>query len=79
MIAVLMVIAGMFQGQHVRAQFFPELEAPYARIQVEVPAGTSSEVADVIRDNLIDKSLTFAAAWDHPKKGEEDPIQNYIS
>jgi multidrug efflux pump subunit AcrB len=79
MIAVLMVIAGMFQGQHVRAQFFPELEAPYARIQVEVPAGTSAEVADVIRDNLIDKSLAFAAAWDHPKKGEEDPIQNYIS
>jgi multidrug efflux pump subunit AcrB len=79
MIAILMVIAGMFQGQHVRAQFFPELEAPYARIQVEVPAGTSAEVADVIRDNLIDKSLAFADAWDHPKKGEEDPIQNYIS
>ncbi|UCC74665.1 MAG: efflux RND transporter permease subunit [Gemmatimonadota bacterium] len=78
-IAVIMVIAGMFQGQHVRAQFFPQIEPPYARIQVEVPAGTAAEVADDIRGQLIDESLRFADEWDHPGKGQESPIQNYTS
>ncbi len=78
-IAVILAVAGMFRGQHVRAQFFPQIEAPYARMQVEVPAGTSAEVADEIRTKLIDRSLTFADEWDHPKRGEERPIQNYTS
>jgi multidrug efflux pump subunit AcrB len=78
-VAVLMLIAGMFQGQHVRAQFFPQIEPPYARIQVEVPAGTSADVADDIRTQLIGRSLAFAEEWDHPGKGEQSPIQNYTS
>lgn len=79
MIAIIMVIAGMFRGQHVRAQFFPQIEAPYARVQVEMPAGTSAEVADAVRADVIDRSLSFAADWDHPKKGDLSPIQNYTS
>jgi multidrug efflux pump subunit AcrB len=79
MIAIIMVIAGMFRGQHVRAQFFPELEAPYARVQVEMPAGTSAEVADAVRADVIDRSLAFATDWDHPQKGDLSPIQNYTS
>jgi multidrug efflux pump subunit AcrB len=79
MIAVIMVIAGMFQGQHVRAQFFPQIEPPYARVQIEVPAGMTAEVADRIRDDVIARSLAFADEWDHPKKGEENPIQKYTS
>ncbi len=78
-IAVIMIIAGLFQGQHVRAQFFPQIEPPYARMQVEVPAGTSADVADQIRTRLINKSLAFADEWDHPEKGEQSPIQNYTS
>jgi multidrug efflux pump subunit AcrB len=69
----------MFKGQHVRAQFFPEIEPPYARMQAEVPAGTSAEVADNIRSYLIERALTFADEWDHPGKGEVSPIQNYTS
>ncbi|MFQ5968369.1 MAG: efflux RND transporter permease subunit [Acidimicrobiia bacterium] len=79
MIAVILIMAGAFQGQHVRAQFFPEIEPPYARIQVEVPAGMSAEVANDIRYKLIDKSVAFGDEWDHPKKGELSPIQNYTS
>ncbi len=78
-LAVILAIAGLFKGQHVRAQFFPQLEAPYARIQVEVPAGMSAQVAGRVRDGLVDKSLAFAEEWDHPKKGEMNPIQNYLS
>jgi len=79
MIAVILAVAGMFRGQHVRAQFFPELEAPYARMQVEIPAGTAAEVASDIRNRMIERSLAFAEEWDHPKKGELNPIQDYIS
>jgi multidrug efflux pump subunit AcrB len=79
MIAVIMVIAGMFQGQYVKAQFFPQIEPPYARMQIEVPAGTSSEVADAIRTDLIAKALKFADEWDHPGVGEAKPIKDYTS
>jgi multidrug efflux pump subunit AcrB len=79
MLAVIMVVAGLFQGQYVRAQFFPQIEPPYARMQVVVPAGTSADVADAIRTDLIGKALTFADEWDHPGKGDVDPIQNYTS
>ena len=77
--AVILLIVGLFQGSHVRAQFFPDLEPPYARIQVEMPAGTSAEVANKIRYKLIDKSLKFAKDWDIKEKGELNPIQNYTS
>ncbi len=79
MIAIIMVIAGMFQGQHVRAQFFPSIEPPYARMQVEVPAGTSAEVADRIRTDLIQQAVTFGDEWDYPGKGEGSAIKNYTS
>ena len=77
--ATILLIVGLFQGSHVKAQFFPDLEPPYARIQVEMPAGTSAEVANTIRYKLINKSLAFAKSWDNPKKGDKNPIQNYTS
>ena len=78
-LAIILLIVGLFQGSHVRAQFFPDLEPPYARIQVEMPAGTSAEVANKIRYKMINKSLKFAKDWDNPEKGELNPIQNYTS
>ncbi len=78
-IAIVLIIAGLFQGSHVRAQFFPELEPPYARIQVELPAGTVAEVANGVRSRLIDKSLAFASEWEDPENGVLNPIQNYTS
>jgi len=75
--AVILIIAGLFQGSHVRAQFFPEIEPPYARIQVEMPAGTSAEVANVIRYSVIDKAVDFAHEWE--MEGKAYPIENYTS
>lgn len=77
LVTVILVIIGLFMGSHVRAQFFPELEPPYARIQVEVPAGISADVADQIRNKLIDKSLQFAKTYE--EKGLANPIVNYTS
>jgi len=75
--AIVLVIFGLFMGSHVRAQFFPDIEPPYARIQVEMPAGTSAEVADKIRYRLIDKAHDFAEEWE--MKGNLYPITNFTS
>jgi multidrug efflux pump subunit AcrB len=78
MLATILIVLGLFQGSHVRAQFFPELEPPYARIQAEVPAGMSAEVADKIRTKLIDKALAFGKEWEE-EKNEINPIINFTS
>ena len=76
-LAVIFVIAGLFLGSHVRAQFFPEIEPPFARMQIEMPAGTSAEVANEIRYSVIDKAVEFAHEWE--KEGKAYPIENYTS
>jgi multidrug efflux pump subunit AcrB len=75
--AVILTISGLFSGSHVRAQFFPDIEPPYARIQVEMPAGTSAEVANEIRYRLISKAEQFAKEWE--SDGKTNPIENYTS
>jgi len=78
-IAIIFIIIGLFQGSHVRAQFFPSIEPPYARIQAEVPAGTSAKVANQIRYDLIDKSFAFGEKWKDSIKTTLDPIQHFTS
>jgi multidrug efflux pump subunit AcrB len=75
--AIVLIIFGLFTGSHVRAQFFPDIEPPYARVQVEMPAGTSAEVANKIRYRIIDKAHDFADEWE--KKGNLYPITNFTS
>ena len=76
-VAMMLVIIGLFQGSHVHAQFFPSLEPPYARVQVEMPAGTSADIADKIRYQIIDKTIEFGKKWE--KEGKTYPIRNYTS
>ncbi|MCF8260679.1 MAG: efflux RND transporter permease subunit [Melioribacteraceae bacterium] len=78
-IAVVLLIVGLFEGSHVRAQFFPEIEPPYSRIQVEVPAGMSAIVADGIRNKMIDKTLAFGEKFMEEKGEPLNPIQNFTS
>jgi multidrug efflux pump subunit AcrB len=77
-LTAILIIVGLFQGSHVRAQFFPELEPPYARIQAEVPAGMAAEVASKIRFELIDRAVAFGKQWEE-EKGITNPIKNYTS
>ena len=78
-IAIILIIVGLFQGSHVRAQFFPSIEPPYARIRAEVPAGMSADVANKIRYDLINKSLAFSEIWKDSSAGRVDPIVNFTS
>ena len=75
--AAVLIIFGLFMGSYVRAQFFPEIEPPYARIQVEMPAGTSAEVANKIRYRIINRAQDFAKDWE--AKGNTYPIVNFTS
>jgi multidrug efflux pump subunit AcrB len=77
LLAIVLIIFGLFSGSHVRAQFFPDIEPPYARVQVEMPAGTSAEVANKIRYRIIDKAQDFADEWE--KQGKAYPITNFTS
>ncbi|MEE8336087.1 MAG: efflux RND transporter permease subunit, partial [Candidatus Neomarinimicrobiota bacterium] len=76
-ISSILIISGLFMGAHVRAQFFPEMEFPFARITINMPAGASAESASSVRDEVIDKALAFGRV-----KEQEDgvnPIENYTS
>lgn len=76
--AMILIIAGLFQGSHVRAQFFPQIEPPYARIQITVPSGISAEVATKIRYKMIDKALAFSSSWRDTTQFPP-PIKNFTS
>jgi multidrug efflux pump subunit AcrB len=76
-LSIVLLIVGLFQGAHVRAQFFPEMEFPFARIGIEMPAGASAVVADEVRNEVIEKALAYGKIME-----EEDginPIENYMS
>ncbi|MCJ7802785.1 MAG: efflux RND transporter permease subunit, partial [Candidatus Marinimicrobia bacterium] len=76
-LSIVLLIIGMFQGAHIRAQFFPELEFPYARIAIEMPAGASEVIADGVRNEVIEKALAYGKIME-----DEDgvnPIENYMS
>lgn len=77
-LASILIIVGLFQGSHVRSQFFPDIEPPYARIMLEVPAGISADVADDLRNKMIGKSLAFGQKWEEEKE-IKNPILNYTS
>ncbi len=79
MTAMILTTVGAFQGMHVKAQFFPEIEAPYARIMVEIPAGTSAAVADRIRNSMIERAMMFGATKADPSQNIDNAIVNEVS
>ena len=58
-LAMVFLIAGLFMGNHVRSQFFPEIEFPFARVEITMPAGTTAEIMDDVRNEVITKALAF--------------------
>jgi multidrug efflux pump subunit AcrB len=79
MVAIILVLAGAFMGNHVKAVFFPEIEAPYAMIDLEIPSGTSSEVSEGIRDEVIRRAMEFGKNYAIPEKGYENGIISHVS
>lgn len=73
-LAGVLIMAGAFAGSHIKAQFFPDIEAPYAQVRIELPLGMNSAIADEIRDQAIDRSLAFGENWGVPEEGYENAI-----
>jgi len=78
-ITIILLITGAFRGLHIKAQFFPEIEAPYARIMVELPAGTSAKVADKIRTKIIQRAMEFGKTKADLSKDIPNAITNQVS
>ncbi|MEE8437257.1 MAG: efflux RND transporter permease subunit, partial [Candidatus Neomarinimicrobiota bacterium] len=76
-ISSILIISGLFMGAHVRAQFFPEMEFPFARITINMPAGASAVSASAVRDEVIEKALAFGRVKE--KEDGVNPIENYTS
>jgi multidrug efflux pump subunit AcrB len=79
MVAVILILAGAFMGNHVKATFFPEIEEPYAMISLEIPSGTSAEISEGIRDEVIKRALEFGKSYAMPEKGYDNGIISYVS
>lgn len=73
-VAMILLIVGLFQGNHIRAQFFPEIEEPYVRISIEMPSGASADFASSVRHKVIKKATDFAKL-----KEEETGINPIVS
>lgn len=78
-IMVILLVIGAFRGLHIKAQFFPEVEAPFARIMVELPAGTSAKVADEIRTEIIRRAMEFGKTKADPQHKISNAITNQVS
>lgn len=79
MFAVILILAGAFAGNHVKATFFPEIESPYAMISAVIPSGTSAEVADRLRDEIIERSMEFGKQYAMEEEGYDNGIINQVS
>lgn len=73
-IAGILIMAGAFAGLHVKAQFFPDIEAPYAQVRIEVPQGINSNIADDIRQEAIQRAVEFGKTKALPEKGYDNAI-----
>lgn len=79
MMSIIFILAGAFMGNHVKAVFFPEIEESYTTIDLEIPSGTSSEVTEGIRDEVLIRALEFGKSYAIPEKGYENGIVSYLS
>lgn len=78
-VAGIMVMAGAFAGTHIKAQFFPDIEAPYAQVRIELPLGINTDIANKIRAEAIDKSMTFGVTKAQPEDGYDNAILSHHS
>ncbi len=79
MLSVILVLAGAFMGNHVKATFFPEIEAPYAMINLEIPSGMAAEVSEGVRDEVIERALKFGEQYAMTEEGYDNGIISYVS
>ncbi|MDC7241277.1 MAG: efflux RND transporter permease subunit [Spirochaetales bacterium] len=73
----LMITAGAIGGNHMKAAFFPEIEAPYVYAELTFPAGTTAAVVDETREYFEEFAMDFGKTW--AGEGYDNAIVDYLS
>lgn len=79
LVTPIIVIAGAFIGNHIRAEFFPEVESQYVYVEATFPSGTPASEMEGVRRRLEEQSLAFGRAWARPERGYDNGIVDYLS
>ncbi len=79
LVATILVIAGAFAGNHIRAEFFPETETQYVYVEAEFPSGTPAGEMELVRHRLEEQTRTFGERYARPELGYDNGIVNYLS
>ncbi len=78
-VAGILVMAGAFAGTHIKAQFFPDIESPFAQVRIELPLGINTDIANTIRYEAIEKAVAFGLTKAQPEDGYENAILSHHS
>ena len=75
----IMISAGAFAGQHIKAAFFPEIESPYVYAEFSFPAGTTAVTVDEFRERTERFMLDFGALWAEDDPDHDNAVVDYLS
>ncbi len=77
--AAVMISAGAFAGQHIKAAFFPEIESPYVYAEFSFPAGTTAATVDEFRERTEALMLDFGRSWTENDRKHDNAVVDYLS
>ena len=75
----MMISAGAVMGNHIKAAFFPDIEAPYVYAEVQFPSGTSSEVINTTREYMEAFALDFGSKYAEGSDKFDNAVVDYLS
>jgi len=75
----IMISLGAGMGNHIKAAFFPDIEAPYVFAEIQFPSGTSAAVINETRDELEVIARDFGREWVADDPDHENAIVDYLS
>jgi len=79
LLATVIVLVGAFAGNHIRAEFFPEVESQYVYVEATFPAGTPATEMERVRLRMEEQVLAFGERYARPRLGYDNGIVNHLS
>ncbi|MDC7235984.1 MAG: efflux RND transporter permease subunit, partial [Spirochaetales bacterium] len=75
----IMISVGAAAGNHIKAAFFPEIEAPYVYAELTFPSGTTADLVNETRQEFEEFALAFGAEWGDENAGYDNAVVDYLS
>ena len=79
LVCSIMISVGAAMGNHIKAAFFPDIEAPYVYAQIQFPSGTSANVINETREDLERFSMEFGREYALKSPDFDNAIVDYLS